>query len=299
MSSALRHHLGHTQNFLKDPRLVAALLDRCDLAQSDIVYEIGPGKGIITEQLARRAQRVIAIEKDPRLAAQLRQRFIDAPHVTIHTADFLDYSLPHHPYKVVANIPFNITAAIITKLTTADHPPADAYLAIQQEAASVLLGQPHETLRSILLKPSFAPAILHRFQRSDFAPQPQVDVVMLRLRKRGPPLIALKHQQTFRDLAVSLFTARQPTLAASLKTLLTGPQLKHISRAVGFASNATPTSLTFEQWLHLFHCFAEHASAQALRAIDGSEQRLSQQQNRLQKIHRTRAQQVRDSSPPA
>ena len=72
MSSALRHPISYTQNFLKDPRLVATLLDQSSIARVDVVYEIGPGKGIITEQIARRCQRVIAIEKDSRLAARLR-----------------------------------------------------------------------------------------------------------------------------------------------------------------------------------------------------------------------------------
>jgi 23S rRNA (adenine-N6)-dimethyltransferase len=289
MSSALRERIAYAQNFLKDPCLVASLLNRCDLAPDDTAYEIGPGKGIITEQLARRCRRVIAIEKDPRLAALLRQKFARQPHITIHTADFLSYPLPHQPYKIVANIPFNSTSAIIARLTTAANPPQDACLAIQQEAAAVLLGHPRETLRSILLKPWFAPATLHRFQRADFAPEPQVDVVMLRLRKRGPPLINHKHAQTFRDFTVYAFTARQPTLADSLKSLFTGPQLKHISRAVGLAPDATPTSLTFEQWLHLFQCFQQHASAHAIHTIAGSEQRLLHQQNSLHKIHQTRA----------
>lgn len=288
MSSALRHPIAYTQNFLKDPRLVAMLLNESSIAPGDTVYEIGPGKGIITHQLARRCRRLIAIEKDPRLAALLRQQFSASPHVTIHTADFLDYPLPHQPYKVFANIPFNITAAIIAKLTTADHPPTDAYLAMQAEAAATLLGQPHETLRSILLKPWFAPEIIHHFQRLDFAPQPRVDVVMLRLRKRGPPLIAPKHSQTFRDLITYAFTSREPTLAATLKTLFTGPQRKHISKTIGLAADATPTALTFDQWLQLFHCFTQHASPWALQTIAGSEQRLINQQNKLQKMHKTR-----------
>ena len=288
MSSALPDRIAYAQNFLKDPCLVAALLNRCDLAPGDIVYEIGPGKCILTEQLARRVRRVIAIEKDPRLAALLRQRFACQSHVTIHTADFLSYPLPHQPYKVVANIPFNSTAAIIAQLTTAANPPEDACLAIQHEAANVLLGQPRETLRSILLKPWFAPEIIHHFHRADFAPEPQVDVVMLRLRKRGPPLVSHRHAQSYRDFVTYSFTARQPTLADALKSLFSGPQLKRVIRAVGLPNHATPTALTFAQWLQLFACFQEHASPQARLIIAGSEQRLLHQQNKLQKIHKTR-----------
>jgi 23S rRNA (adenine-N6)-dimethyltransferase len=132
--------------------------------------------------------------------------------------------------------------------------------------------------------------LVHRFRRSDFVPEPQVDVVMLRLRKRGPPLINHAQRQRFRDFVVYSFTARQPTLNATLKSLFTGPQLKHISKAVGFARDPTPTALTFEQWLSLFERFNEPGNAQAMRATAGSEQRLIQQQSRLQKVHRTRIQ---------
>ncbi|HEY7348757.1 MAG TPA: 23S ribosomal RNA methyltransferase Erm [Ktedonobacterales bacterium] len=287
MSSTCREGVFYAQHFLKDARLVAALLNRCAVGRDDVVYEIGPGKGIITEQLALRCKRVVAIEKDSRLAALLLERFADRPQVTIHAGDFLEYRLPRQPYKVVANIPFNITAAIVARLT-GDHAPEDAYLAMQQEAAAMFLGEPRESLRTLLLKPWFEVELVHRFRRQDFVPEPQVDVVMLRLRKRGPPLVCQKERQGFRDFVVYGFTRRQPTLADSLKGVFSGLQLRHIKRAVGFDDAATPTMLTVEQWLGLFACFQEEANAQARRLIAGSEQRLVQQQGRLQKRRRTR-----------
>jgi 23S rRNA (adenine-N6)-dimethyltransferase len=193
----------YSQNFLRVPALAASLLGKCDIGICDAVYEIGPGKGILTEQLGLRCKQVVAIEKDPRLAELLRRRFGSWPHVTIHQGDFLEYPLPHHqPYKVVANIPFNVTAAIVKKLTMAECPPGDAYLAMQREAAEALLGAPRESLRSLLLKPWFEAEVVHRFRRSDFMPLPHVDVVMLRLRKRGPPLVSSREGQCFRDFAV-------------------------------------------------------------------------------------------------
>jgi 23S rRNA (adenine-N6)-dimethyltransferase len=288
MSSALRDSLASSQNFLKDPRLVAALIERCQIGCADLVYEIGAGKGIITAQLARRCQRVIAIEKDPRLAALLRQRFAGWDNVTLYEGDVLDADLPRQPYKVFANIPFHITAAIVTKLTTAAHPPEEAYLAMQQEAAEMWLGEPRESLRTVLLKPWFEVALVHRFRRADFVPVPQVDVVMLRLRKRGPPLVSRQQKQGFRDFVVHVFTNWQPTLGSSLKMLFTGPQLKHISKEVGFESDATPTVLSFEQWLSLFAYFEKLGNAQAKQGIAGSERRLKGQQQKLQKARRTR-----------
>jgi 23S rRNA (adenine-N6)-dimethyltransferase len=252
------------------------------------VYEIGPGKGIITEQLALRCKRVVAIEKDPCLANLLLQRFAGRANVTIHPGDFLDYSLPRKPYKVVANIPFNITAAIVTRLTTAENPPEDAYLTMQREAAGMLLGKPHESLRSILLKPWFEMEIVHNFRREDFLPAPRVDVVMLRMRKRGPPLVSSADRQCFRDFVVHLFTAWRPTLASALTRIFTGQQRKQLQQEIGFDLDVLPTAIAFEHWLAVFAYFKTVKNERSMREISGSEHVLIQQQRRLQKNHRTR-----------
>lgn len=289
-SLASRHSIRLSQNFLKRPALVASVLDRCDIGPDDVVYEIGPGKGIMTEQLALRCRRVVAVEKDPSLAAQLRRRFAGVPTVTIHEGDFLDYLLPRKPYKVVANIPFNITAAIVSKLTAAEEDaPGDAYLAVQREAADALLGRPHESLRSVLLKPWFETEIVHRFRRMDFDPAPRVDVVMLRLRKRGPPLVNARDRQCFRDFVTHVFTTRHPQPGAALKSVFTSRQLHQVRHDLGLDPAITPTSITFDQWLPLFAYFKTVATDRALRAIARSERALLRQQMRLQKVHRTRA----------
>jgi len=287
MSSSFHQRIFYAQNFLKDSCLVASLLTRCNIDHDDVVYEIGSGKGIITEQLARRCKHVVAIEKDPCLSALLLQQFADRPNVTIHECDFLHYHLPRKPYKVFANIPFNITTAIVTKLTSAEHPPEDAYLVMQKEAADRFLGKPHESLYSVLLKPWFEAELVHRFRRKDFVPEPQVDVVMLRLRKRGPPLVKRADRQSFRDFVVFSFTTCQPPPGYIFKGIFTRPQLKHMRKELGIDLDATPTSLTFEQWLNVFGYFKNIGNQQAMYAITGSEKRLIQQQKRLQKVHRT------------
>jgi 23S rRNA (adenine-N6)-dimethyltransferase len=288
MSSSFRQSIFYSQNFMKDPRLVVSLLERCHIDHNDIVYEIGPGKGIITEQLAPRCTQVVAIEKDPRLSAMLLQKFAHTPNVTIHEGDFLYYPLPRKPYKVVANIPFNITRALVTRLTTAEHPPGEAYLTMQKEAAQMFLGKPRESLCAILLKPWFEVEIVHRFRRKDFVPEPRVDVVMLRLRKRGPPLVNHAHRQRFRDFVVYGYTTWQPTPGHVLKGIFTGQQLKQIKRALDIDLYAKPTSITLEQWLNLYEYFKNRGNQQAIQSISGSEKRLLQQQKRIQKTHKTR-----------
>ncbi len=281
-------NIHHTQNFLKDPRLVARLLDRCNLRQEDLVVEIGPGKGIITEKLSRVCKQVIAVEKDPHLVGLLRAKFAQTPNVTIHAGDFLDYRLPHEQYKVFANIPFNITSAIVTRLTTAGYPPVEATLSMQKEAAEMYLGKPHESLRTILLKPWFEVELVHCFRRQDFSPVPRVDVVLLRFRKRGPPMVLHTDKQRFHDFVIYGFTRWKPTLGDTLKDLFSGQQLKRVSRDFGIDLEDGPASLAFEQWMDLFECFKNLRNEQAIHTISRSEKRLTQQQIRLRKIHRTR-----------
>jgi 23S rRNA (adenine-N6)-dimethyltransferase len=288
MTSIQRRSASYSQNFLTNPRLVDHLLDRSSLVSDDVIYEIGPGDGLITERLARRCRRVVAVEIDPDLAGQLRRRFAGIPQVTIRNEDFLRTRLPTTAYKVFANIPFNITAAIVTRLTSAPCPPEDSYLGIQKEAADRFLGIPRESLYAVLMKPWFELAIVYRFKRTDFVPRPHVDVVMLRLRKRGPPLISGSDAQLFRDFVVYAFTAWQPSLGGTFKGIFSRRQLQLIAGRIGFDPDATPTSLQFEQWLSLFYHFKSVADVRARQAILGSERRLRRQQAGILKIHRTR-----------
>ena len=289
--------LRYSQNFLRDPRLVERLLARSSISHEDVVYEIGPGGGVITDCLAQRARRVVAIELDGALAERLRRRYASQPHVAIHTGDFLASALPEQPYKDFASIPFAYTHEIVTKLTDAACPPQDAYLIMQREAAEKFCGAPREYLYSVLLKPWFAVDVLHHFRRSDFTPAPNVEVVMLRLQKRGPPLISASERQLYRDFVVYGFVTRQPTIDLILRGVLSHRQRQQALRLCAISPDATPSAIAFPQWIELFHHVMRVASPQARQTISGSERRLRQRQGRLHKLHRTRACKSQPSSP--
>jgi len=288
MSSQTPQRITFSQNYIKDRRLAARLVERANLCHSDVVIEIGPGKGIITGQLARVCGQVIAVEKDPQLASLLIQQFGPWPNVTIQEGDFLAYRLPRFPYKVFSNIPFNITSAVIARLTAAAVPPEEAYLVLQKEAADTLRGAARESLRSVLLKPWFEPKIVHLFRRTDFMPAPRVEVVLLHLHKRGPPLIGPARRQLFRDFVVYGFTTWRPTLGETFKGIFTWPQLKHIRKKLGIDLDSTPTAVRFDQWLDLFEYFMRSAGERGLQTVSGSEKRLIRKQRKVDKIHRTR-----------
>ena len=280
--------LWRTQNFLRRTTPIERLIARSDLDPSDVVYEIGAGAGVLTALLARRVGRVIAIEKDEALARQLKRRFADRPNVTVRHADFMEYRLPRAPYKVVANPPFDITAAVVTKLTSAATPPDDVLLVLQTEAADRYCGRPRETLASLLLAPFFQATIVHRFRRQDFVPFPGVDVVMLRLRKRGPPLVVgHQHRQLYRDFVVAGFTAWRPSIGGAFARRLGSRVTHRLLAAVELDPDRRPSDVPFAMWLRLFETFS-HLPPAILGRVAGAEDRLSREQRRLEKRHRTR-----------
>ncbi len=235
----------HTQNFLRHPSRIERLLDLTNLQPHDLVLDLGAGRGELTTHLARRCRGVVAVEKDPLLVAGLRLRFADASNVSVREADALAVRLPREPYKVIANIPFDITTRLVRRLTSAAYAPLDSYLAIQAEAAARVLGQPRASLFSALVKPWFDARIVHRFQRYDFAPPPRVEVVFLRLHKRGPPLVAEGDAMFYRDLLTYCFSSARPTLKATLAPLVGARRFQHL----GLAPAATPASLQLSDWL--------------------------------------------------
>jgi len=218
--SSLHHRIVYSQNFLRSLQLVERLLDRSGIGADDLVIEIGPGRGVITERLAARCRQVLAVEQDPVLVEELRGHLAYAPNVALFAGDFLSFPLPLTTYKVFANIPFNITAAIVGKLTSGTSPPSDTYLAVQREAAARFMGMPQETLIAVLLKPWFEPTVVHRFRPNDFVPRPGVAVVLLRLRRREAPLVASRDAALFGDFAAYAFSAWQPTVREALAQFL-------------------------------------------------------------------------------
>ena len=130
----VRKRIQLAQNFFRDRRLVASIVASSSISKDDIVYEIGPGEGIITQELANRAGKVIAIEKDATLAMRLRNKFRDRDNVEVHDGDFLRYRIKEKNYKIFSNIPFNITAEIVKRILFGENPPDEAYLVLQKEA---------------------------------------------------------------------------------------------------------------------------------------------------------------------
>lgn len=262
MAKKLPQQIALAQNFLKSAKLARLLLDASSITSFDTVYEIGPGRGTITAELARSARKVIAIEKDPVLVQRLYDRFQKIDNVQIIGADFLRYCIPDKEYKIFANIPYNITADIVRKILCVPPVPSEAYLIMQKEAAQKFSGRPKETLFSLLAKPSFDIQIVHELRRTDFTPAPGVDSVLLHIRKHSPPLIREGDISLYRCFVRLGFGSWKKNLKLTFKPIFTYEQWKRLSRDFRFPLDARPTELTFEQWLGLFHCFQQRVPAE-------------------------------------
>lgn len=185
-----------TQNFLRDPKLVSGLVKQADIQPNDTVLEIGPGKGIITDALAKAVGiggLVIAVELDAALATRLVDIFGPLPQVRIVAGDILTLKNANFPrsYKVFANIPFNITSPLLEYLFDAQTGPEAAHLILQIDA--LVSTNEHalnlETFKSLMIKPLYDISIEHHLKRSDFSPQPAVETALFGFIKRPMPLI--------------------------------------------------------------------------------------------------------------
>jgi 23S rRNA (adenine-N6)-dimethyltransferase len=280
--------LWRTQNFLRDPRLAERLVSRCGIGPGDTVYDLGAGTGVLTAALAGHAGRVVAIEQDPGLVDRLRDRFRARSDIVIRHADLRTYRLPRADYVVFASLPFDITTAVIRRLTSASVPPRDAWLVLQREAAERYSGSPDQTLAALRIAPWFSVEVLHRFRRSDFAPRPAVDVVFVRVHKRGPPLVAARDGRIYRDLVAAIFPAWRPSVGRSLSDAIGARPAARLLAAAGVDQASRPSAIPLDGWLALHEGFIR--LPEPMRAqIAGADLRLRRQQRRLSKRHRTRA----------
>jgi 23S rRNA (adenine-N6)-dimethyltransferase len=264
------------QHFLRREALCSSLVARSCIGRGDTVVEIGPGRGALTRPLARRAQRVLAVEVDAGLCAGLREAFAGEPRVELVQADFLHWALPRPPFKVFANIPFAHTAAIVRRLTAWETGPSDAYLVVEHAAARRFAGAPFgpETLRSLLLKPWWHAELVCELAPREFAPPARGPCALLWLSRRTRPLVEGAATELYPDFVAAAFGRRGDPIDACLAGLLTGEQQRRCARSLHFERRAPPSALCFEQWLGLFRCFAAHAPEAARRGVAGARLRL-------------------------
>lgn len=255
MAKTSRKQIVLAQNFFRNSNLVQLLINKSSIERLDTVYEIGPGHGIITAELARTAHKVVAIENDPVFVEQLHKQFQHVHNVEIIENDFLQHRISDREYKIFANIPYNITADIVRKILYMPPVPSEAYLVMQKEAAERFTGSPKETQFSILAKPLYNLQIIRELRKTDFTPVPKVNSVLLYIKRRHSLLVREEDIALYRRFVRYGFGRWKKSLKLIFKPIFTYEQWKRLSKDLHFPLDATPTELTFEQWLGLFDCF--------------------------------------------
>lgn len=231
----------HAQHFLRSPRLVAELIGHSNIRKNDLVYDLGAGSGVITTVLARRAREVIAVEIEPQALKKLRQNVGALDNVQILEQDIQGITPPNRPYKIFSNIPFNVSATVVRKFTTADLQPKAIYLVVQKQFARKLVpGDDHFTSQlSAEIAPWFTARIRRPLRRTDFTPPPGVDTVLLEIKQRQENLLPPENAKQYREFIELCFTRQKYFTSLNRES-------------AGISSELRPSQLTINQWLALF-----------------------------------------------
>ena len=183
---------GLGQNFLVDRGVLQRILETAEVGPQDVVLEVGAGLGILTRALAERVRRVIAVEVDQLLVTVLREQLSTFANCEVVLGDILELDIaelvrtadagPAPRYKVVANIPYYITSAVLRRILEQDHKPELVVLMVQNEVAKRIVAEPGEmSLLSVSVQFYGRPSFIARVPARCFHPIPKVDSAILRI----------------------------------------------------------------------------------------------------------------------
>ncbi|MGI6711309.1 MAG: 16S rRNA (adenine(1518)-N(6)/adenine(1519)-N(6))-dimethyltransferase RsmA [Bacillota bacterium] len=225
----LRKSLG--QNFLIEPKFVDKIVAAAELEKDEIVVEIGPGIGALTQALATFAGHVAAVEIDHSLAAALREIFFYYPNITIFcdnalTVDFDEIArsvrgdnITNNSYKVVANLPYYITTPVIMRLLEGGYHYSSMVLMVQREVAQRMVAVPGTKdygALSLGVQYYCIPSLITVVPRTVFLPRPKVESMVIKLEKRIQPPVELSDEKLFFLLIKAAFSQRRKTILNAL-----------------------------------------------------------------------------------
>ena len=246
------------QNFLQDAEVIERIFEAAGVEKTDWVLEIGPGTGALTFRMSDMVEKVIAMELDHELVVRLQEYFIDSKSVSILEGNILDEHLEEllhaigyadHPYKIIANIPYYITAPIIRTLLSLQHQPVSMTLMVQDEVADRLSAAPGDmSLLSVMAQ--FYARVEKKFvvPKEAFDPIPKVDSAIVHIVPRRP-YDPEEDRKVFR-LARAGFSARRKTLANNLSSSLSVSRetVEEKLEQLGLRKDIRAQALSVEDW---------------------------------------------------
>lgn len=247
------------QNFLTSEGALSAIVSAGDVGAGDLVIEIGPGKGALTAYLLEKGARVIAIEKDRDLIQPLTERFskeIESGKLYIIERDVLDANISEtvgeKDYKLIANIPYNITGQILRKFLEADHQPKTAVLLVQKEVAERIVAKDgKESILSVSVKTYASPKIILNVKAGSFFPKPKVDSAVIKLDSISKSFFAGFREDGFFRLIKAGFAQKRKMLMGNLGSLYSSDALASAFDRCGIARTARAEDVTLDAWQRL------------------------------------------------
>lgn len=245
------------QNFLSDDNILAQIADCGNLSRADTVLEIGPGLGSLTRHLSHCAGKIIAIELDNRLIPILETRLAGSDNVRIIEGDILLVdlaSLLGADYKVVANVPYYITGAILRHLLSTVTKPSRITMTVQQEVATRLTSSPGKmSIMSVIAQ--YYGHVEHAFtiKAGSFWPRPEVDSSVINIILKGElPLDQSEEEDLFRVVKVG-FSQKRKQLQKNLRSIIgSRPQIQNVLESAGIDGTRRAETLSVEEWITLY-----------------------------------------------
>lgn len=270
------------QNFLNSKTIATEIVRSAELSPSDIVLEIGPGKGFLTAELLKTGAHIFAIEKDDRLIPFLQEKFAEELakgtftliHDDVTNFDLRAHGLNDGTYKLIANIPYYLTGYIIRTFLETPHKPERMILMIQKEVANRIVAcDKKESILSLAVKAYGVPRIVKKVPARYFTPAPNVDSAVLAIEHISNTHFANKKLETlFFEIVKASFAHKRKQLAGNLKELYGEKTIALLDHA-GIDPRARAEDITLKEWLvctekayELFYLLSASARAFSRRA---------------------------------
>ena len=250
------------QHFLADKNILKKVIKTAEIEKEDVVLEVGPGLGGMTQALAHEAKKVIAVEIDARLAEILRNKLADTPNVEIIRSDILKFDVRKHlgsgkrPVKVVANLPYQISTPLLFHFIESRDLFSALILMLQKEVAERMVAPPGGKTYgplSVLVQSVADVSICFTIKPSAFFPPPEVESAVIRLSWKERPMIAPEQEGWFRLVVKGCLGYRRKTLANALKhsDLPLPENLKERLEEVGIDPRRRPETLSVQEFVGL------------------------------------------------
>jgi len=249
------------QNFLVDRWALNKIIETADLSKKDLVIEVGPGLGVLTRELCRKAGQLLAIEVDEIMTKILRETCKTCKNLKIIRKNIFNIDIEKElkkakkvRYKVVANIPYNITSAILEFFLDHKYKPNEMIVTVQKEVAERICAKPGEmSILAVSVQLYGAPEIIAEVKKDSFFPVPKVESAILKISDIKYPPRAFDTRLFFRIVKAG-FSARRKQLHNSLSgglAVSTSVAVTYLTDA-RIASSRRAEDLSVEEWIRLY-----------------------------------------------